>query len=98
MNLATESWLENRVPSAFMQDSIDAARKTFDQARQSVDRSDAAEPLRRKAGEELRAAQDASGELRGAIGRTDRPAAMRARLRFASAYQALHALERQVPP
>ena len=98
LDLASESWLGNRVPSAFMDDSIRAAKTTLDQAMQSVEGSKASAPLRRRVRAQLRTAEDATGELRGAIHRTDRGAAIRARARFVSAYQALHALEEQEQP
>lgn len=98
LDLASESWVGNRVPSAFMDNSIHAAQMTLEQAMQSVDGSRASAPLRQRVRAQLRVAEDAAGELRGAVHRTDRGAAIRARARFISAYQALNALEEPEQP
>lgn len=90
--------MENRVPAAFMADSIDAAQKSFAEAMQSIDQSPAGASLRQRAREQIRIAEDAGGELRGAVRRTDARAAGRARARFEAAYASLHALEQQEQP
>ena len=98
LNLAAESWMGNRVPSAFMDDSIDAAQKSFEAAMQAIDQSPASASLRQRARQQIRIAEDAGGELRGAVRRTDARGAARARARFEAAYASLHAMEQQETP
>lgn len=93
LDLASESWLGNRVPESFMNNTLDAAQQSFDDALQSVDASEASASLRQRAREQFRAAEDAAGELRGAVHRGDAQAARRARARLVSAHAALQALE-----
>lgn len=88
----------NRVPAAFMDDSIDAAQKSFAGAMQSIDQSPASASLRQRARQQIRIAEDAGAELQGAVRRTDASAAGRARARFAAAYASLHAMEQQDSP
>ena len=95
LDLATASWMGNRVPAAFMDDTIDAAQKSFGGAMQSIEQSKASTALRERARHEIRMAEDAGAELRGAVHRTDAGAAARARTRFTAAYASLHAIQQQ---
>ena len=95
LEFAAEDWLGNRVPSAFMRESLKSADQVLEKARQSVDQSKASEPLRNAVAQQLRAGADAAGELKAAVTRGDRAGVGRARARLAAAYEALHRIEEQ---
>lgn len=95
LDFAAADWLENRVPTRFVRDSVPAAQKALDQARKTTEQSKASAGLRDTVKQQLRIAADAAAELKGAIERGDRSAVQRARTRFRAAYASLHNIEEQ---
>ena len=93
LQFASEVWLDNRVPSAFVRETVKAAQKAFDQAQKAIDQSRASAQMRSDVAQQLRAATDAASELQAAIRGGDRAAVGRARNRSAAAYQALRRIE-----
>jgi hypothetical protein len=96
LDLASESWLGNRVPATFVRESLKSAKKELEKAHMVVDSSKADAHLRDSVRAQLRIADDAAAELGGAIQRNDRAAVARAKSRFAASYAALHDIEERV--
>ncbi len=93
LDLASDSWLGNRVPTSFVRESLKSAQKELEKAQETVDSSKADARLRDSVRAQLRIADDAAAELGGAIQRSDRAAVARARSHFAASYAVLHDIE-----
>lgn len=93
LQLATESWLGNRVPTSFIRNAIDAADTSLEKAQAAADESKANDGLRNSVREQLRVARAAAVDVRAAIATEDRVRVLRARAVFASAYRVLNALQ-----
>jgi hypothetical protein len=90
---ASEAWLANRVPGAFLRDTIQSGEKNLQKSEQSVEESEANERMRATVRDSLKTARVASAELKAALERGDRAGVARARMRFAAAYSTLHEVE-----
>jgi hypothetical protein len=83
LDFTCDRWLANRVPSRFVQNTAQSAKKALEKSLKSAGEG---EP-------EIRDALAAIDDLTQAIDRGDRAAVGRARMRFAASYAALHAIE-----
>lgn len=92
---AAECWAGNRVPSAFLRNTIDAADKALQDAMKTADESKARPSLREAVRRPLQEARVTADDVRAAVQRGDRKAIDRARAQFAAAHLALDRLREQ---
>lgn len=93
LDLASDSFLGNRVPASFIRESVKAAQKELEKAHSAVESSKAGKQLRDSVTAQLCIADDAAAQLGGAVQRSDRAAVARAKSRLAASYAALHEIE-----
>ena len=95
LQLASETWLANSVPSSFARATVDAARKEFDKTGKEVAQSQARQQLRDAIKVQLDNLQAAAGDFKQAIEKNDRRTVAACAHRFGEANQALQQLENQ---
>ena len=95
LQFASECWLDHRAPTSFVRNTIDAADSALEKAAETVDKSKAAQQLRGTIQQQVRVARTSAAEAKAALSRGDVATMTRARARFAAAYAALDALEKQ---